>query len=335
MKRFSGSAISRHQLFTLADGSFVVQWDDKRVQDILTGQYREFEHRRDFGHAITDYELKQLKANARVEHYNRNYVWLYALPENGRFSHQAKTLGRGDRIRAYYLSTALPKSQISNVQNILNTTGLADRLQLRLRNNMIVMLNADSDPFRTLDEAEGAHALVFEHAGALFTDLSIAFLELDPNAAARTFYAPEDPETLNLDELIASQVDTTITAGRQVVLVSNREEECEAFSTLFENMEMDVRIAETARDALEILEDTRPELLVMDLNLPDMHGWQFLSKVKEIGLLRNLSILVVADDPSIGATVVRVEYLRRPVSIARLRHNIWKILHERIVRPLR
>lgn len=107
MKILSGSAILRVRVFVLADGTSVVQWDEKRVQELLSGQYRHYDHQRDFGHAITDYELNILKSNGRVEHYTQKFVWLFPLPEAGRY--QRKVLDGLSKTRGYYLTTGCQK----------------------------------------------------------------------------------------------------------------------------------------------------------------------------------------------------------------------------------
>lgn len=328
MKKFSGSAISRHQVFSLADGTFVVQWDDKRVQELLSGRYRDYDHRRDYGHAVTDYELKQLKAAGRVEYFNRNYVWLYALPESGRYG-MTKVLGRGERVHAYYLSTSLPKSQLQNAQVALRALELADDFQARSRSSTVVILGRHGKPFASVEEAEAAQYALLTRAPELFEELTVAFIELDVRGIQRAF-APREEDHLNLDELIASQADTTATAGRRVMLALPQEDERAAFAGLFSDMKLHVAEATTDNDAIEQLEDAPPDLLVMDLMLPDMHGYQMVGKVKEIETLRDLPIMIITSEVNLSMTVARVEYLTRPVSIARMRHNVWKVLHEHL-----
>lgn len=331
MKKFSGSAISRHQVFSLADGTFVVQWDDKRVQDLLSGRYRDYDHRRDYGHAVTDYELKQLKAAGRVEHFNKNFVWMYALPESGRYG-MLKVMGRGERIHAFYLSTALPKSQLQNVQATLRTMGVDEDFQARSRSSIVVILGKNGKPFGDVEEAEGAQSQLMERAPEIFSDLTVAFIELDVRAMQRAF-GPQPEDDLNLDELIASQGDTSVTAGRQVVLALPHAEERSAVMNLFKEMKLDVKESSTGYEALELVEDYHPDLLVMDLMLPDMHGYQMISKLKEIETLREMPIMLITNEVNLSMTVARVEYLTRPVSIARMRHNVWKVLHEHIMNP--
>jgi CheY-like chemotaxis protein len=330
MKKHSGSAVLRHQVFVLADGNFVVQWDEKRIQELLSGRYRDYDHKRDFGHLITDYELKQLKAAGRVENYNRMYVWLFPLPETGRFGHP-KTMDRGDRIRAYYLSSTLPKTQLSSVQSVLGSLNLNDEFLARSRNNMVVILGKNGMPFRFLREAENAQKMLQTRAPQLLADLAVAFVETKADANYRPPGEDDLAGTnLNLAEIIASQSDTTVTEGKRVILAVRQDDERAEFTNLFANkMKMDVKQAATGQEALQLAEDGQPDLMVTDSQLSDMHVWQMLNKAKEISQLRDLLVIVITDEPSFGATVAKVEHLVRPVSIQRLRHSVWTVLKHR------
>ncbi len=323
-KRFTGIPVARYRVFALADGSYAVQWDDKRVQELLTGKYRDFDARRDFGHPINEFELKQLKDAGRVEHFNRDYVWLMALPETGRYGVR-REMGRGDRVRAYYLRTSFPVSQLSNLQMILSRLDIADRIRVMPRSSELVVMGENGSHFRSTQEAEQVQQTLTTAAPDLFGELTIAFDEIS-NRLPQVGTSTVDDELPTLEELIASQRDTSVTAGRQIVMAIPEEDERTAFDNLFENMEMRVEHADSASQALELLEDHHPDLLLMDLVLPDMHGWQMIRKIKEIETLRTLPVMVITSELNIGMTVATVDYLTRPVSIARLRHNVWKIL---------
>lgn len=230
MKNFSGFAVPRYQVFTLNDGTFVVQWDDVQVQELLTGLYREFDLDRDFGQAITDYELAQLRTSGRVEHFDRHYVWLYPLPQAGQFGKRRITV------------------------------------------------DTESDA------------------------LSSALAAPHPALTAK----PTTAET--------------------ALLVVNRPDETNAFAELLASMDLEVVIAEGGTQALQLLEDNVIRLMVMDIQLPDMHGWQFIAKARELAVLGDLSIIVLTDQRNLNTPVARVEYLLRPVSIAKLRTSITTML---------
>ena len=334
-KVFSGSAVPRETVFILADGTFVVQWDEKQVQDLLSGQYRVFNDD-DYGHSITDYELNQLKAAGRVEHYNRQYVWLFALPEVGRFSHGVREYKSPDRrVRVYYLNTTLPNTQLATVNQVLSEKGLDAHFLARSRGDLVAILGRNGIPFRHLKEAERAQKQLIHTAPDTFRHTAIAFVETVSNG---TPYQPPQTaspsETLDLTTIIRSQTDTSVTAGKRVVLITSSDEERVAIRELLDAMQMEVVHALTGEDALLMLEDSPHDLLLMDLVLPDMHGWELLAKIREITSLKDLPVILIAnhgvsaDNQAFALTVVRVAaYLTKPISMAQLRQNIWLTLN--------
>jgi CheY-like chemotaxis protein len=160
----------------------------------------------------------------------------------------------------------------------------------------------------------------------------VAFIESSrgENSQEEHMIEPDDLETV-----IAGQTDTSITAGKCVVVVAP-DEEVAAIHDLCAEMRMAVQVGGTAAQGLELLEDAQPDLLIMDLQLPDMHGWEMLGKVKEITSLRDLPIIVIADhaaapdQQSFALSVAKVDvYLTKPVSMAKLRQNVWMALKQR------
>ncbi|NWG15597.1 MAG: response regulator [Chloroflexi bacterium] len=334
-KVYSGSPVPRQYVFIMADGAFVVQWDETRVQDLLTGKYRLFD-RDGFGHPITDYELNQLKAAGRVEHFSRHYVWLYALPEGKRFDIELKTMQRmRHRVRTYYLNTTLPKSELESVGVLLHTLGLADELSVQERGGLVAVLGKKGAPFRHFTEAEGVQRRLVSRAPDVFKETAVAFSESSHSENPH----PQDEHGMEPDDLatvIASQTDTSVTQGKCVVLVIRTAADRTAINDLCREMGMSVRMAETGAAGLQLLEDAPPHLLIMDIELADMHGWEMLGKVKEIASLRELPIIVMAEptsspnQQSFALSVAKVDvYLVKPVSMAKLRQNIWMALKER------
>ena len=333
-KVFSGSAVPRHLVFILNDGSFIVQWDENRVQELMSGRYRPYQSD-DFGHAITDYELNQLKAAGRVEHYNKYFVWLYALPDNARVQLEPKSHdGRQDRVRTYYLNTTLPKSHMQNVETLLRELGVADDFLARIRGDLVVILGRNGVPFRYLTDAEKAQKQL-QASAAVFKEMVIAFVEApveDGGYHSQTEPAV-DSEVIDHDLIRDSLQDLSVTEGKRVVLVVSDDNEREAFFDLLNEMKLDIRVAPTGAEAIHLIEDFNPHLLLMDLQLPDMHGWRMLNKVKETGSLEELATIVVAehtssaDEQTFALTVAGVDmFLVKPLSMARLRQNVWTVL---------
>ena len=132
----------------------------------------------------------------------------------------------------------------------------------------------------------------------------------------------------DLDEAIIDQGDLSRVSGKLVVLAVSHEDEQQAFADLFAAMDLGVKYASTAAEVMQLLEDFPADLLLLDMQLPDIHAWKMISKIREVGNLRDLPVIVITDQASLGMTVAKVDYLTRPVSIARLRHNVWTALNQ-------
>jgi CheY-like chemotaxis protein len=337
-KSYSGSAVPRHFVFIMADGAFVVQWDESRVQDLLSGDYRSLRDE-GFGHPITDYELNQLISAGRVEAYNRNWVWLYALPEPNRFEADLKTQERvPDRIRAFYLNTTIPKSQLEEVRSLLANLGFGEDFSAQGRAGLVAIAGRDGNPFLHFKEAELIQRRLTARAPDMFRDSAIAFIEIHRDETDQNPDIKKPEDNTDLATIIASQTDTSVTSGKQIVLLVIDDAERVLIHELCVELKMDVRLAGSGAEAMELLEDGHPDIFLMDLVLPDMHGWALISKLKEIGSLRGLPIIVItehsaSEQQSLAFTVANVDlFLAKPVSKARLRQNIWMSLNNQTVR---
>src|SRR5262249_43708848 len=120
--------------------------------------------------------------------------------------------------------------------------------------------------------------------------------------------------------------------NKELVLIINLEEERNGILDLCREMKLNVHVAKNGGEGIQLLEDGHSDLLIMDLQLPDMHGWEVLGKAKEIDSLRDLVTIVLAEhsmsnQQSLALAVAKVDvYLVKPVSKARLRQNIWMAL---------
>jgi CheY-like chemotaxis protein len=75
-KRLSGFPIKRKQLFTLANGKYVVQWNELTVRTLFEDKALAYRADQDYGAPVSDFELKQLKLAQFISHFNHQYIWL-------------------------------------------------------------------------------------------------------------------------------------------------------------------------------------------------------------------------------------------------------------------
>jgi len=93
-----------------------------------------------------------------------------------------------------------------------------------------------------------------------------------------------------------------------------------------------VDVVANGADALETLYEYRPDLVILDLMLPRVHGWDFVERYRDITGGEQISIIVVsaagAITRSMEAAGVR-RFLRKPFDMAELTVTIDELLTKR------
>ncbi|HEX2621912.1 MAG TPA: hypothetical protein VHL11_17265 [Phototrophicaceae bacterium] len=169
----NSDSVPRSRVFVLLDGTFVVKWSEHRVQNLLTGLYRNFE-RRDFGAPITDFELNQLKQSGVIERYDREHVWLSPSPERSRYYQMN---AQQQRIRSYYLNTTLDGTRIPEIESCLMRLGVDDELDTRVRDDFVVIWGTHGRGFSNFDAAEEVRQFLISQLPDIFSSTVVAFIE--------------------------------------------------------------------------------------------------------------------------------------------------------------
>mgnify|MGYP005837109231 CR=1 FL=1 len=332
-RKLDGSPIPRHLIFVLRDGSFVVQWDAEHVQDMFTGTQRPFRDA-EYGHAITDFELETLRDSGRVAHFDRAYVWLHALPEGERFAKFRTREKVSGRVKRFYLNTTLPGEYLQQVQSRLQELGLQKWYTAREQSGLVAIVKQDGRPFTRLAEAEAAQNMLRRAAPQLLKDAAVAFMEFNTHRAP-----PGDDfntvDVLDLDTLIASQTQTFTHEHKIVVGVDQDEDFLSETAEIMNALGVEFFPVTTGQKALHTIEDLEPDLVLMDLVLPDTHAWEILAKMKANQALAKIPVIIVSAlgtqaDQVFALTVAKVsDYLVKPVAPGRLRQSVWAALKSR------
>ncbi len=329
VKAYNGTAVPRHFVYVSTAGEVVVQLSGNRGQDLYSGKFVELSASTQASPA-SDAELDRLKVAGRVDHYNTAYVWVTGLPEPHVYDPQRATSEQGQtRLRTYYVNTLLPAFQLEEVQQWLHQVQLSDICAAEIRANLVAITGADGALFGDFDRAEQIRLHLLELAPEEFASAVVAFATVEMRDSQLVHELRPSSKTSELEAIIASQTDTTATQGKTLLLLVTSLEERKLIYNLCVELKVTVQVAASATEALNRLEDEEFDLLIMDMQLPDMHGWEMLGKLREVEKLRHLPIILIADhampeDASLTMAVATVDvYLERPLSKARLRQNIW------------
>ncbi|OGR52034.1 MAG: hypothetical protein A2049_00265 [Elusimicrobia bacterium GWA2_62_23] len=60
------------------------------------------------------------------------------------------------------------------------------------------------------------------------------------------------------------------------------------------NVEAQILVAKSAREALDALAEQVPSLIVLDIQLPDMHGVEFLRVIRESARLKKVPVVFIS-----------------------------------------
>jgi two-component system cell cycle response regulator DivK len=89
--------------------------------------------------------------------------------------------------------------------------------------------------------------------------------------------------------------------------------------------------ATNASEALEILKTTRPDLILMDINMPDMDGYALTAKIKTTPGFERVPILALTANVMRGDREKTLEagcdgYIQKPIDIEQLVKEIERFL---------
>lgn len=89
-----------------------------------------------------------------------------------------------------------------------------------------------------------------------------------------------------------------------------------------------------ATDALNVLKTARPDLILMDINMPDMDGYTLTAKIKSLPGFERVPILAVTANVMRGDKEKTLEagcdgYIQKPLDIEQLTREIEKFISRR------
>ncbi|MEM0466639.1 MAG: response regulator [Candidatus Thermoplasmatota archaeon] len=118
---------------------------------------------------------------------------------------------------------------------------------------------------------------------------------------------------------------------KTILIVDDEEDIRTSVGQLFEVSGYQVITAHNGLECLEKLERTIPDLIILDIMMPGMNGWDVAARIKENQRWKQIPIVFLTakgDEMSIGmGHLAAVEYITKPFDIMHLKASIDRILH--------
>jgi two-component system, chemotaxis family, chemotaxis protein CheY len=100
--------------------------------------------------------------------------------------------------------------------------------------------------------------------------------------------------------LLSSVTATASDRNALVLVVDDDPDILEALSEILEAEGFEVRRAKNGLEALERLGPTAPDLVLLDLMMPVMDGWEFAQKMRQKDEYGRVPIIVLSADRNVG-----------------------------------
>ncbi len=127
-------------------------------------------------------------------------------------------------------------------------------------------------------------------------------------------------------------VDRNATKKTKVLCIEDEPEMIDLVKLILERKGFEVMGAVGGREGLEVIRRERPDLILLDLMMPDVDGWEVFRQMKAEEDLKNIPVIVVTAkahniDKVLGLRIVKVEdYITKPFGPQELLDSIEKVL---------
>lgn len=119
--------------------------------------------------------------------------------------------------------------------------------------------------------------------------------------------------------------------SKRIMIVDDEEDIRGSVGQIFEISGYEVIKAEDGNDCLNKLERAIPDLVILDIMMPGMNGWDVAARIKENSKWSKIPIVFLTakgDEMSIGmGGLASKEYIVKPFDIIKLKERVEEILN--------
>ena len=119
---------------------------------------------------------------------------------------------------------------------------------------------------------------------------------------------------------------------KKIVVVEDDEDFVALVRMILSNGEVDIITASGGARGLEAIRQHQPDLVILDLMLPDMHGWEVYMRMRSETETQNTPVIILTSqgtrhDRNFSLQVARVhDYLMKPCLPSQLRQSVASAL---------
>ena len=109
--------------------------------------------------------------------------------------------------------------------------------------------------------------------------------------------------------------------ARKVLIIDDEKDLCHLVKSFLMQQQFEVVTSNSLEEGLQIARDEKPDILIMDNNLPDGLGWDKIGVVQSF-LPDCKIILISAYKFPEAVSTAKISILEKPISLLRLQHYL-------------
>lgn len=124
-------------------------------------------------------------------------------------------------------------------------------------------------------------------------------------------------------------------AVKRILCVEDEEEMIDLIRLILARRGFEVKGASGGMEGLRMVREELPDLVLLDLMMPDLDGWEVYQQMKADEKTRNIPVIVVTAkaqsiDKVLGLHIAKVDdYIAKPFSPTDLMNSVEKVLKSR------
>lgn len=121
--------------------------------------------------------------------------------------------------------------------------------------------------------------------------------------------------------------------GKKITVIDDERELVDTIKAFLEGRGFEVSVAYGGTRGLDIIREELPDLVLLDVNMPDLDGRDVLSKLKKEEATKNIPVIILSArndqfDEELGRELGATDYVTKPYSSHSLLKKINEVLGE-------
>lgn len=121
--------------------------------------------------------------------------------------------------------------------------------------------------------------------------------------------------------------------NKTLLLIDDENIWLDTMKTVLKNESFEVLTADSATEALSKLKKTKPDLILSDVRMPDMNGFELYDKIKHNPKLSNIPFVFMSslddyDAKKVAKNLGAAEYIEKPFDIEQVKSIVSSLLQK-------